>query len=276
MATKQHRDDEIPITTTRPQASRRLLSAALTGLVGLAGACKDNQAKAEPDPDSIDAGVADAPEVQDAAPPVDAAPIDAAPPDAGSKIISETKVQKTFAELTAECDARGGYTQIHAACAGSNACAGFSYGDWGEDAVLTEHTCAGVNGCNGLSCVVLPADSGKTAEQILAADLPEDGPRSCKNCHAEWTDDGVDTSKFKIYVLGGSGRDASNWLDVPAAAQERIIAFGKTGVYTDGTAYSHMAAYHKIYSRAEIRRVVQHIRTTSTIVIKEIKVTDAP
>ncbi len=190
-----------------------------------------------------------------------------------TKIISETEGNKTFAELKAECDKRGGFTQVHAACAGVNGCAGFSYGDW-DPGVLTEHSCAGVNGCNGISCVVLPEDSGKTGKQVYEEPLPETGPRSCSNCHAVWNDDGPDMKKFKLYLLPGSPRNASNWLDFPAGAQARIIAFGKHGLFDDGSAYSNMAAYHKLYSKAEIERAVEHIRTNLEVVPATIKTMD--
>lgn len=215
----------------------------------------------------------DAAQVADARPEV----VDASPPDAGtSKIISETVGNRTFEGLTAECDTRGGYIEIHAACAGVNTCAGFSYGDW-EPGVLTEHTCAASNGCNGLSCVVLPQDSGKTPQEILQAEsLPEYGPQPCMNCHAEWTDHGVDTTKFNVWVVPGSGRDLTNWLDLPRAAQARTVAFGKASLLPDGTAYHGMAPYYKLYARAEIERLVDYIRTSPdlTIVIKEVKTGD--
>lgn len=191
----------------------------------------------------------------------------------GPTIISEVEVQKTFAELKADCDARGGFTQVHAACAGVNGCAGFSYGDW-NPGVLSEHTCAGVNGCNGMSCVVLPEDSGKTGKQVYEDALPETGPRSCTNCHAVWSEDGPDMTKFKLYLLPGSPRDATNWLDYPAAAQARIVAFGKHGLLDDGSAYSNMAAYHKLYSRAEIERAVEYVRSSLEVVPVTIKIAD--
>jgi len=37
---------------------------------------------------------------------------------------------QTYAALTKRCDDAGGFVQITSACAGNNACAGFSYGDW--------------------------------------------------------------------------------------------------------------------------------------------------
>jgi hypothetical protein len=191
----------------------------------------------------------------------------------GPEVLSEVEGNRTFASLEEECEGRGGYIQIHAACSGVNFCRGFSYGDW-DPGVLIEHTCAGINGCNGLSCVVLPEDSGKTGMEIYEQDLPETGPRSCLNCHAQWDASGVDKGVFKVHVLPGSGKTLENWLDLPAASQERIVAFGKTGITDDGIAYSNMAAYHKVLSRAEIMRVVKYIREELTPVLHEIKVVD--
>lgn len=263
--TSPDRDNDTLLPTPPAQPSTRLWAAALSGLLGLGGACSDTP-KVQPDP------------VPDAK-PIDAAPD--APPDAPpSKVISETEGNRTFADIKAECDTRHGYVQITAACAGMNSCAGFSYGDW-DPGVTTEHSCAGVNGCNGISCVVLPADTGKTALQVLGGDgvtFDEYGPQTCMNCHADWSGALPDPSKFNVWVMPGSGRTAANWLDLPAEAQARTIAFGKHGVLADGTAYAPMQGYWKYYSRAEIERVVQYIRTTAAtnITIKDIKISDPP
>lgn len=260
------------------QASRApsgvLLAAALMGLLG--GGC-GNGAQPEPDPQlcgttSTGTGGAAGAAGGSGGTGATGATGGGGAGGGGPTVISETEGNKTFAELKVECDKRGGFTQVHAACAGVNACAGFSYGDW-SPGVLSEHTCAGVNGCNGLSCVVLQDDSGKTGKEIYEEALPETGPRSCTNCHAVWGDDGPDTTKFKLYLLAGSPRDASNWLDYPASSQARIVAFGKHGLLDDGTAYSNMSAYHKLYSRAEIERVVEYIRTLE-VVPTTIKVSD--
>jgi hypothetical protein len=194
--------------------------------------------------------------------------------DEGPIVTESIEGTRTFASLEQECDERGGYIQIHAACSGVNACAGFSYGDW-DPGVLIEHTCKAINGCNGLSCVVLPADSGKTGQEVYEADLPETGSRSCKNCHAAWTEDGVDMTKFKLWLPPGSPRNADNWLDLPASAQARVVAFGKTTQHgLDGRVLANMAPYHEIWSRAEIERAVEYIRTQTTVEAHEIKVED--
>ncbi|MDX2091197.1 MAG: hypothetical protein SFX73_25285 [Kofleriaceae bacterium] len=255
--------------------SSHVWSAALAGLLGLgAAACGDDNPAIEPDP--VDAPVVDAPITPDAPPD--------APEEPPSKIISETPGEHTFAELKEMCDTRGGYIQIHAACSGANTCAGFTYGDWGADAVLIEHTCSGVSGCAGLSCVVLPADSGKTGLQILEASLPDTegvSQRSCNYCHAAWTYDpvtgetiGFDATKFRILVPPGSPRNASNWRATSAEVQARMIAFGAHTVLADGTATSNMAPYYKMYSKAEIERVVAYIRDTAEVTVEEYKTHD--
>ena len=182
------------------------------------------------------------------------------------KTISAEQKEYTFAELTTMCDQRGGYTQVHAACGGHNACAGFSYGDWGPGAaMLTEHSCTGVNGCLGLSCVVLPKDSGRSGKELYEETEFAEPLNNCGGCHGGYNDASGkfvhDTSYFAVYVLEGSGRNAENWLDRPASEQERVTAFGARTVLPGGTALQNMAEYHSVMSRAEIQRVVEHVRT---------------
>ncbi|MGE0398247.1 MAG: hypothetical protein AB7T06_16205 [Kofleriaceae bacterium] len=241
--------------------SSRVWASAMAGLLGLqSAACGDDKPNVEPDPDApiVDAAVADA------------------PPDAEtpSKIISETPGEHTYAELKAMCDARGGYTEIYMGCSGTNTCAGFSYGDWGADSVLVEHTCAAVSGCNGMGCVVLPSDSapghGRSAADILGAALPDTegvAQRSCNYCHAEWSKDGTtyDITKFKVRVPEGSTRDLSNWLDRSPEAMARIIAFGAHATTEEGQQIAYMAPYYQMFSRAEIERVVAYIRDPAMV-----------
>lgn len=182
------------------------------------------------------------------------------------KVINEEQKEYTFAELTAMCDERGGYTQVHAACGGHNACAGFSYGDWGPGAAtLTEHSCSGVNGCLGLSCVDLPKDSGRTGKEIYEDVEFPDPLNNCGGCHGGYYDDSHewvhDISRFAVYVFKDSTRTAENWLDRTPAEQERVVAFGARGVLADGTAYQNMGEYHGVLARAEVERVVAYIRT---------------
>jgi len=257
-----------------------LLTAALAGLLALSvSACGDDKKSTtdegddkEPvadagntdnDDDKGDAGAKPEPEPE---PEADAGPT-------GPVVTKETEGNRTYASLKEDCDKLGGYVQVHAACAGVNSCQGFSYGDW-DPGVLTQHTCAGINGCNGISCVVLPEDSGKTGKEVYEAELPAGGPGACTNCHGVWGEDGPDLTKFKVYVLPGSTRTVDNWLDLPQATQEAIVAFGKSGVLEDGTPISNMVGYHKLYSKAEVQRVVEYIRTTLTAEVHEYKVAD--
>jgi hypothetical protein len=284
-------------SSSAPVPSSALLAAAIFGLTAL-GACSDSSATSEPDPANCDTtstttaqgGTGGASATTTAATTTAATTSTSGTGGAGTggsgggsggggggapddKIISETEGDRTFADVEAECDARGGFVQITAACAGMNSCAGFSYGDW-DPGVTTEHSCAGVNGCNGISCVILPEDSGKSGQEVYEEALLETGPRSCSNCHAIWNDDGPDMAKFKLWVLPESTRTAENWLEMTPEKQARIVAFGKRGMYDDGISYANMQAYHKIYSRAEIERVVDYIRNHTEVVIATIKTHD--
>lgn len=193
------------------------------------------------------------------------------------KTISAEQKEFTFAELTKTCDSRGGYVEVHAACGGTNTCQGFSYGDWGPGAaMLTEHSCTGVNGCAGLSCVVLPEEKNKdkTGAELYDMKFGDAEPSACSNCHADYTDhDHPQLDKFAVYVLEGSTRTEKNWLDRTAAEQERVVAFGAHSVLTDGTAMTNMASYKRVLSRKEIEKVVAHLRTL-TPMIKVIKTKD--
>jgi hypothetical protein len=193
------------------------------------------------------------------------------------KTISAEQKEYTFAALTDTCNSRGGYVQVHAACGGVNTCQGFSYGDWGPGAaMLTEHSCTGVNGCAGLSCVVLPEEKNKDKSDAELYDMlfGDTEPSACTNCHADHSGDEPDTSKFAVYLLEGSTRTVDNWLDRTPAEQERVVAFGAHSVLPDGTALQNMAAYNKVLSRKEIERVVAHLRTLTPF-IKVIKTKDS-
>ena len=64
---------------------------------------------------------------------------------------ARTDTSVTLESFSAQCDARHGRLEIHPHCGGANSCKGMSY-DAGTH-VLSEHTCAGLNTCNGFSCV---------------------------------------------------------------------------------------------------------------------------
>ena len=74
---------------------------------------------------------------------------------AASITSSRTDTSVTLESFTAECTARRGKLEIHPHCGGANSCKGMSY-DAGTH-VLTEHGCAGLNTCNGFSCVDPPS-----------------------------------------------------------------------------------------------------------------------
>ena len=280
----------------RATPSLALFSAALAGLLGAPLTGCDSE-DATPETCEKDAGEVTSweeagseedasAEEEDAATEADAnsGTGEDATVDAGAsspfEVLSEVEGDVAFAKLKSDCDTRGGYMQVHASCSGSNDCAGFSYGDW-DPGVLTEHTCAAANGCVGASCVVLPKDSGKTPEEILfAEELPVGGPQPCWFCHAEsqHQPDGSytkDMTKFKVWVPAGSTRTEQNWLELSPEEQEVIVAFGRVGVIqANGQLVTQrsMKGYHKLYSRAEIQRVVQHLRKMIPIV----KVITAP
>jgi len=301
--------DRTPLRTAssrsnRPGPSKLLMSAAITGLFGFATGCDDEPPAEEDDPDTRH----------------DTGPVECEPTESGSggkggsggkdggaqeagsggvggslvdveveKEISTTDVQHTYAELTALCDERKGYVEILGSCSSVNSCKGFSYGDWGEESQLVEHTCSGVNGCAGLSCVIPERAGSKgdmTGEEIMKLDdkwyLERGGaygPKACRTCHAESThndetgDYDYDYSKLKIPVLPGSGRNASNWTQRSAAYQERVVAFGAQHITEDGVRISSMVPYAKLFSKEEIRRVVEFMRNydPKDVTIKELK-----
>jgi hypothetical protein len=228
-------------------------AAAVAGLLGMIG-CGDGGNEVEPDPTPVDAKTVDAPGID--------APPDA-PPEPMSKITSMTDVTYTYAELTAMCDTKKGWINIHGACSGTNLCAGFSYLD-STPGELIEHTCNAVNSCAGASCLVGPADSGLTGQQVYentVADEEGVATKSCTNCHGDWSGAVPDFSKFGVYVRAGDGRTLANWKTTRSVeVMQRLIAFGTIGVYAEGVGFSHMAMYGKKYSRAEITRVTDYVR----------------
>ena len=192
------------------------------------------------------------------------------------KTISAEQKEYTFAELTKLCDERGGYVQVHGSCGGTNTCRGFSYGDWGPGAaMLIEHSCSGANGCRGLSCATLAEGKhkDKTGAELYDIMFEDTEPSSCSNCHAPHVDDVAELDKFIVHVPPGSTRTESNWLERTPAEQERVVAFGVHTVLADGTAMKNMAEYKNVLSRAEVERLVAHLRTL-TPVVKVMKTKD--
>jgi len=203
--------------TKTPEAEprRALLAAALTGLMSVAAAGCATEEEAQQD---------DTPRVL-------------------SKVTDESM---TFAKFSAECEKRGGLVQTHAVCAGNNACKGLSFNKYSYE--LTEHTCKALNSCGGMSCVVLPADQGRTGEVVYAL--------SCGGCHGE-------KDKFTLFVPPGTDvvKAKEDFPKRSAELQVAIVAFGIQGMNPNGTAAANMPAHHEKYSVAEIERVVTYVRS---------------
>jgi len=292
-------------TESRRSPSAALMRAVASGLLGLGMACDDKTPEQEADPERHEheanlctpaatagsggaAGESSTGHDKDAGVDSGKVALSGSTSEA-DKEISVKDVQLTNAELVKMCDERQGYVQIHGSCSGVNTCRGFFYGDWEADAQLIEHTCSGVNGCSGLSCLTTaeePEGGGLTGEEIMKLDdawfeerAGQYGAKSCKTCHVasefneEKQDYEYDFSKLKIPVWASAGRDGSNWLKRSAAYQESLIAFGAQGITEEGIRYSNMAPYAKLFSKAEIQRVVQYMRgfDAKDITFKEIK-----
>lgn len=173
--------------------------------------------------------------------------------------VTSTSVDKTLtlASFTTLCDARGGLVQTHASCAGANTCAGVSFHT--GSGKLSEHTCKGANGCAGMSCVELPDDRGLTGAQMLEGS-PEasmdDAQPQCSFCHGEGK-----TAFVLPIAPGAKAADAVTAFNAKSdEAMIGAIAFGLHGV-KDKTAYANMPGFYKVFSQAEIKRLVTHLRS---------------
>jgi hypothetical protein len=202
------------------EPSRRLLGAAVAGLVGVGGqGCGATG-------DSPDAG--------------------------GPRIISVTTDPTMTAEnFEALCQQRGGYVQAHAVCAGTNSCKGISF--LLLDMSLIEHSCRGMNACGpGMSCVELPADTGKTGETVYRESC---GPA----CHST----GPDKSHFRLWVPPGTDleRAKSVFLARSPLYHESVVAFGVRSVSPGGLATVSMSPFFERYSRSEVERVIKYVHT---------------
>ncbi|AUX46265.1 hypothetical protein SOCE26_077700 [Sorangium cellulosum] len=164
--------------------------------------------------------------------------------------------QISLAEFSAKCaesamlmgTARPGVVQVHASCAGTNSCRGMVYQTWNE---IHEHSCRAVNSCAGWSCVETAEDQGR------------DGPASfqagtCNHCHSG------PAGTFTVQVPPGedvSAFLADFWDRRSDLFLQSIIAFGIRGVTAEGYAYSNMPGSHHLLSRAEMDRLIAHLRT---------------
>jgi hypothetical protein len=162
----------------------------------------------------------------------------------------------TLEKFSADCKEKSGLVQLHASCAGANSCKGmsFSYG------TLIEHTCKGLNTCAGMSCVFLPQDANLTGKEILEGKRGEEKVGSeiqCSFCH------GDGKTEFTLPIAPNADEAAAKaaFEAKPELALITAVAFGIHGARTDGTAYANMPGYYKFYSRAEVERVVKHLKT---------------
>lgn len=154
------------------------------------------------------------------------------------------------------CEERGGLTQVHASCASTNACAGLIYNTWAGDTIV-EHTCRGFNSCVGISCVDLPADTGKSGQDVYE--------EHCVGCHQHSED--TEPQAFYAVFKHPDVTDEAALAAFMAKDDTTLVnnvAFGSVGYYPDGTPYSNMPAYHEDISLEETRAVVQYLKTLDT------------
>lgn len=177
---------------------------------------------------------------------------DAVDDDAPREIREIHDADLTVAKFEDMCEARGGLTQTHTACSGTNSCRGLIYNGWAGDTIV-EHTCRGFNACLGISCVDLPTDGGRAAQEIYEDD--------CAGCHSHGEEEDADLF-YTVYIPLGSDEPTA-LANFEAKSDETLVnnvAFGAVGYYEDGTPYSNMPAYHEALSLAEIRRVVDYLK----------------
>jgi len=251
------RDAERSVESQKPSgaapASSLLIAAALAGLAGIAAvaACSEDKAGSDSHlhPNPAPGVCADAGTV-----PTDPATGDGGGVDAGFNNVVRPKDagELTPAEFQALCDEKGGYVYVNAYCGGSAMCKGLSY----HGGVLTEHSCKAINVCGGVGCVYLPPDKGLTGKELY-----ESGP--CGNCHGDWSDS--DSPNFNSYtVVHGDDLTGEQALArFENSTDKRLVSitvWGTTGFHGD-TPYYNMPTYYPTYSLAEIKRVIEHIKT---------------
>ncbi len=215
------------------RVSAALWSAALAGLAG-GVACGTTDTPTDDTDDAVETDETDGGET------------DESDDTETEGILSSERVPElNFATFSADCVTRGGIVQIHATCAGNNACAGMSFNKWSKD--LTEHTCRGLNSCGGASCVVLQADQGRDPAELY--------DQYCGSmCHGE---------DFSLYVAptmtpeDGEARFNTRSTETHMA----LIAFGATGMTPDGTPFANMPPFKDKFSRAELAGLVAFVKT---------------
>jgi len=237
-----------------PRASNPLLTAALVGLLGMgtAVACGSDGTG---NIDSSGGGKGGSSHSSGGSTGTDNSGGQKQTPEAGDpddifiNTISTTEI--ALADFKKTCEDRGGFVTTSAQCAGSNLCRGLSYAIDGT--TLTEHSCKGLSGCHGFGCVDLPEDSGLSGEEIY-----ESGP--CAGCH---NDAFKGASTYTVFMHPGETAEAATARFQSATDLKLMatVAFGTQGQNDDGTQFSNMPSYRDKFSRAEIGRVVEYLKT---------------
>lgn len=236
-------------------ASTALLAAALAGLMGVATvvACSDD------DPTNANPGDRPDGSASQADGCANGLPADAstdAPSNDGGTYNNPLLVDAGFslADMEAACQTRGGFVYVNAACAGGAMCKGLSF----HKDTLWDHSCRGQNStCSGVGCVDMPADKGLTGKQIF-----EDGP--CGGCHADWASGTADFTKYAVFYFPHDKSESQAIAEYNALTNKQLegkVAWGASGMHKDGTPYSNMDAYFRKYSRAEVKRAAEHLKT---------------
>ncbi|HVU00678.1 MAG TPA: hypothetical protein VHE30_02970 [Polyangiaceae bacterium] len=247
-----------------PSASARLVAAALSGLLGLAIPACGSDTKPTADSTSGTGGTGSGGDPGAGAPGTggdgsggSTPDSDAGAPETYNNVITEDAGSMTMDAFQKLCEGRGGYVYRNAACAGGSMCKGLSW----HGGTLWDHSCRGQNSaCAGVGCLDLPKDTGLTGQEIY-----ESGP--CGNCHADWSGDEPNYKKYALvydpYTL--TGEEVTKRFQ--ESSDERLLSsvvWGVQGFYTDYIPFSNMPAYYQKYSLAEIRRVVEHVKTLET------------
>ena len=162
-------DDETPIVDASvPNDANVTTDASHETDAGVDAGTQVDAGEVEDAGEATDAGeVMDAGEAMDSGESMDASVVADAEseiPDIGSVdascdanrvrviTLSDASPGMTLAAFVEMCAPLGGFIEIHPHCGGANSCAGISYDE--STGILTEHTCAGLNTCNGYSCVI--------------------------------------------------------------------------------------------------------------------------
>ena len=102
-----------------------------------------------------------------------------------------------------------------------------------------------------MSCVLSPPDSGEDGKKIY-----EETGGCGPICHGK--------EAFSLFVRPGTvtlAEAQSRLQSGPVRRLEAIVAFGVAGQNADGVAFANMPPYHAKFSRPEILRVIDYIRT---------------